>query len=97
MRAKLVTNVDGTPYGIRWDCPGCGDPHVVPTTGPKAWGFNGDFERPTLTPSVLSRWCNADDVVEQVCHVFIREGHIQFLNDCTHALAGKTVEMPELT
>lgn len=30
-----------------------------------------------------------------VCHIFIRDGQIQFLGDCTHALAGKTVPIPE--
>ena len=33
---------------------------------------------------------------DEVCHSFIREGKIQFLNDCTHKLAGQTVELPEI-
>lgn len=32
--------------------------------------------------------------VEKVCHSFIRSGQIQFLTDCTHELAGKTVDIP---
>jgi len=31
-----------------------------------------------------------------VCHSFVVDGNIQFLNDCTHALAGQTVPLPEL-
>src|SRR5574337_596906 len=31
-----------------------------------------------------------------VCHSFVRDGKIQFLNDCTHELAGKTVALPEI-
>lgn len=31
-----------------------------------------------------------------VCHSFVRDGQIQFLGDCTHALAGKTVPLPPL-
>jgi hypothetical protein len=31
-----------------------------------------------------------------VCHTFVRDGKIQFLNDCTHHLAGQTVELPEI-
>lgn len=31
-----------------------------------------------------------------VCHSFVRDGQIQFLRDCTHALAGQTVPLPEL-
>lgn len=31
-----------------------------------------------------------------VCHVFITNGMIQFLGDCTHELAGQTVELPNI-
>ena len=30
-----------------------------------------------------------------VCHSLIRDGRIEFLSDCTHALAGQTVDLPE--
>ena len=29
------------------------------------------------------------------CHSFVRGGQIQFLSDCTHALVGQTVALPE--
>lgn len=29
------------------------------------------------------------------CHSFVRDGQIQFLDDCSHALAGKTVTLPD--
>lgn len=29
------------------------------------------------------------------CHSFVRDGNIQFLDDCTHALAGQTVPLPD--
>lgn len=29
-----------------------------------------------------------------VCHSFVTDGRIQYLGDCTHALAGQTVDMP---
>lgn len=38
-------------------CPGCNEAHSVQTgngPGPR-WGWNGDAERPTFTPSVLVR------------------------------------------
>lgn len=28
-----------------------------------------------------------------ICHSFVRNGKIEFLSDCTHELAGKTVEL----
>lgn len=30
------------------------------------------------------------------CHSFVREGRIEFLADSTHALAGQTVDLPDL-
>ena len=50
-------------------------------------------------------WCtynaaHPDDPVKfgcGICHSFIRDGKIQFLNDCTHKLAGKTVDLFEIT
>lgn len=30
-----------------------------------------------------------------VCHLFVRDGKIQFLSDCTHELVGQTVDMLE--
>lgn len=31
----------------------------------------------------------------KICHSFVTDGKIQFLGDCSHALAGQTVELPE--
>lgn len=30
------------------------------------------------------------------CHSFVRAGRIQFLDDCSHALAGQTMDLQEL-
>jgi len=101
-------------------CPGCESAHAVPVEGDGSkWQFNGDLEKPTLSPSLLIRtghyagyfdddgdicWCkyNADHPEDKapftcgVCHSFIRDGKIEFLSDCTHKLAGQTVELFEL-
>lgn len=37
----------------------------------------------------------ADKRISVVCHSFIRDGQWQFLTDCTHALAGQTVDIPD--
>ncbi|WP_026790330.1 DUF6527 family protein [Pleomorphomonas oryzae] len=37
----------------------------------------------------------AGQPVPLVCHSFITDGRIQFLGDCTHALAGQTVDLPD--
>ncbi|MEQ1685464.1 MAG: DUF6527 family protein [Burkholderiaceae bacterium] len=36
----------------------------------------------------------AFDSRNTVCHSFVTDGRIQFLGDCTHVLAGQTVELP---
>lgn len=37
----------------------------------------------------------ADTRINIVCHSFVTDGRIQFLGDCTHALAGQTVDLPD--
>ena len=114
-RGKLRT-LDGGRVGFM--CPGCKEMHQVQIgegPGPR-WCFNGDFERPTFTPSVLVKtghycagqdgkdcWCTYEQRFGEpapfrcsVCHSFIRDGQIQFLGDCTHALAGQTVNLPSM-
>lgn len=78
-----------------FECPGCGLPHGVhfgPGPGPR-WGWNGSVEAPTFTPSILAKW--PERGVEKVCHSFVTDGRIQFLSDCTHALAGQTVPLAD--
>lgn len=103
--------------GLRFKCPGCNSNHVVNITEAKQqrWTFDGNYERPTLSPSVLVTvghyisghqsecWCDynrkhPDDVCFECvrCHSFVRNGYIEFLSDCSHALAGQTVELPDI-
>lgn len=129
-RAEIVRDAEGRFLGVTFRCPGCGDSHMLGVhwrppgsevsphqlAGPH-WGFNGDFERPTFTPSILARsghyddqhtlgdacWCTWEGVDNTpapfscgICHSFVTDGRIQFLSDCTHALAGTTVDLPAL-
>lgn len=41
--------------GLRYWCQGCEELHSVVIEGPGAWGFNGNPDAPTFTPSVLMR------------------------------------------
>lgn len=93
-------------------CPGCEAYHGVWTNKPNEltgakWSFNGSFENPTFSPSILVRGTvpptddevrrilagEAIEPVPTVCHSFVREGHIEFLGDCTHPLKGQTVPL----
>lgn len=79
-------------------CPGCGcghhfrikensmDPELA------TWDFNMDMDKPTLSPSYLT---GTNNFTEDRCHSFIKEGMIQFLNDCHHELKGQTVKLPD--
>lgn len=71
-------------------CPGCQTAHVISIPpAPNAWDWNCDAERPTISPSILVQG-GSDNIT---CHSFVRDGRIQFLSDCTHELAGQTVEL----
>ncbi len=96
MKFSGVSNSPGTYLFL---CPGCNEVHLVNTGDPNEvtgakWSFNGDKEKPTISPSLLLRWPD-DKRPDNVCHSFITDGWIQFLSDCTHALAGQTVELPD--
>lgn len=83
-------------------CPGCDSPHQIPVSDAhdpgRAWGWNGSAESPTFTPSILVSYSGSDAGVDgappAVCHSFVVDGRIQFLGDCTHEMAGQTVDIP---
>lgn len=64
-----------------------------------AWAWNGSARRPSFMPSVLVTYDGADagkdGAPPAVCHSFVVAGQMQMLGDCTHALAGQTVDIPE--
>ena len=89
--AKFNKTTHGKRNGYLFQCPGCEVSHIVLTdAGTPQWGFNGDVDHPTVTPSIRVRGGGIG-----MCHSFVEGGKIRFLNDCTHELAGQTVELPE--
>lgn len=96
---------DATDGMLIFQCPGCGMSHGVTTgegPGPR-WQWNGDIEKPTFLPSILVTFPANPDANEEFkewrterrCHSFVTDGRIRFLGDCTHSLAGKTVDLPD--
>lgn len=81
----------------RFVCPGCaqydepGSTFHAAHVFDSSWTYNGAGEKPTVSPSI--KLTSHDG---RVCHSFIREGRIEFCADSTHALAGQTVELPEI-
>jgi len=86
-------------------CPGCKHVHVVPVKGTaqRAWKFNFDLEKPTLSPSVLNRtgsfaqpgFIDPPGIPPTICHLFVNNGVIEFLSDCTHEFKSRKVEIPD--
>ena len=95
---KLRRWAGGGQAGYNYWCQGCDELHGVRTEGASVWGFNGNVDAPTFTPSVLTTWTDrsTSPPTEHRCHTFITNGTVQFLGDCTHALAGKTEPLPDL-
>lgn len=86
---------------ILYYCSGCEQHHAVTTKTKNKngaqWGFNNNFTSPTFTPSVnIHIQYGEKDKPDTRCHHFVREGKIQYLNDCTHKLKGTTVSLEEL-
>ena len=81
--------------------------NINPLSGHPLWNWNGSEDKPTFTPSVLARYTHPKgysnenpapsdyqgEMVTDVCHTFVTDGRIQYLGDCTHELAGQTIDM----
>lgn len=106
MSARGVLRIiEGGEVGF-W-CHGCECVHAIPIAGENAWTFNGNYEKPTFKPSILVRYRHPTGhsnenpaplgydgpYTEDICHSFVTDGLIQYLADCTHQLAGKTVQL----
>lgn len=107
-KGKFEILSDGT---LAFWCEGCRSYHgvCIDKDKPVHWDFNGDYNKPTIRPSILVRGTipPTDEEVKRIlnhetfepvefrCHSFITDGKIQYLSDCTHKLAGQTVELEE--
>lgn len=80
--------------GASWGWNGSGD---APTFTPSVL-VPGTYKR---TRDESGKWDGgyqrdaAGQPIPMICHSFITDGRIQFLGDCTHALAGQTVDLPD--
>ena len=70
------------------------------------WTFDGDAACPTFSRSINIRWgryadpnfkpSSPDHDPSGVCHYTITRGKITYANDCTHALRGQAVDLPDI-
>lgn len=93
-KAMTLSTERGDPGGTIIHCPACKYGHLFDAR----WKFNGDFEKPTFTPSMLvfpdAEFNKKFNCIR--CHSFVTDGKIQFLADCDHSMAGQTVELPDV-
>lgn len=87
----------GKLHGWEFWCPACDGAHQF-HAGP--WSFNGDFERPTFTPSLLVHaheptGQGLPGYKQERCHLNITDGQIIYHMDSEHAMRGTTVPVPE--
>ena len=84
-------------YTQPWKSGSYVDGKWVPKDGP-VWTFNGDMDNPTFGPSLLIYEGRFEDgeLSHPRCHLFVRNGKIQYCPDCGHDLKGKTVDMADV-
>lgn len=85
-KIRLMEEYEGQ-RRVGFHCPGCGCAHFVKVP---SWEWNKSMDKPTFRPSIKVTGGTSGIV----CHSFVTDGLIQYLGDCTHALAGQTVGVP---
>jgi len=63
--------------------------------GTNAWTWNGDLDKPTLRPSVRTRYYNGKEMTE--IHYWLNDGIADCLGDCKDGNAGKKLALIEIT
>ena len=78
--------------------------------GTNSWTWNGDTEKPTLRPSIRTEGMRemtdeevakalageTFDIESIICHTWVNDGKVQFLDDCSHELAGSVVDLLDI-
>ena len=77
------------PDRIFFYCPACKTKHAINVS----WTISGSEDKPTVNPSVLT---TGGSDPKYRCHLYIRNGKIEYLGDCSHDMKGKTVDMEDI-
>ena len=103
MKAKPLKRTDTGYVGcsieevelVQLNIPGPISTRIIPVilSGPRKgtgnWSWNGDVDKPTLKPSILTD--NGEGGIR--CHSFVNDGMVKFLADCSHEFAGQTLPL----
>jgi hypothetical protein len=83
VKIKPCKNNAGQIVGWSFFCPGCRRLHVYYVT--------------TGNLTLLNTCEDHPDPAQRRCHLNLTNGKLHFHNDCSHSLAGATVDLPELS
>ncbi len=89
--AAFVTLINEERKELMFWCPGCKGCHSI-RYGPGGWAWDGDRDKPTISPSILVNQGRACPDMP-LCHSYVENGRIRFLGDCTHEMKGQTAEL----
>lgn len=105
---QASTKLRRAQQGYAHYCPGCFELHVIPDS----WSFDKNLEVPTFSPSVritgkqtvvvngewTGEWVRGPDgkALDMCCHYILTAGVLNFCDDCTHDLKGKSIPLPDL-
>lgn len=94
-------NINGTKneQGAGWQFDGnMESPTIAPSVLTKSGHYASFFDQKTDTC-----WCTFEERTGRppafkcgLCHLFVRAGKIEYLSDCTHEYAGKTIDMVDI-
>jgi len=98
---KLLKKQVGSEENWMFYCPGCKHGHIIPcggTHGPQ-WAYQIKDKKISFTPSLLGYYertkkdtTSGERERVTTCHLYVTSSQIQFLADCPHEYAGKTVD-----
>lgn len=71
-------------------------PSVLVTSGHYTPGWAGSNCWCTYSADLVAKGGPPSAFTCYRCHTFIQAGMVRFLGDCTHALAGLTLDLPDL-
>lgn len=91
---QVTTKLRNYEDGFFWWCPACEEMHPLPYK--QGWTWDGNLETPTFTPSFKHDWYWGEERKHLICHYIMTAGKVSYCSDCTHSMAGQTIEMPDL-
>lgn len=98
-----ISSSAGSPSGLvlkHW-CPACEGYHRIHVEKPNhinaVWSWNQNIVCPSFVPLINISATDPDDgELRYRCHYSITDGNLIYCSDCTHALSGKTVQLPRM-